>query len=171
MKKGFTLIELLVVIAIIGILSSIILVNLASSRAKARDAQRVSDIGQIQLALSLYYDRCGQYPPPHSGKIDSTVLAESTGCPSGSGISLQSFISQIPMSPAGGSLSAAPYDYVANSSDSDYVLHSSLEYSSSAQANSFSETSRASAPYSSWATGFSCYDAASHQTEYCVTSR
>lgn len=37
-KKGFTLIELLVVIAIIGILSSVVLTSLNSSRAKARVA-------------------------------------------------------------------------------------------------------------------------------------
>ncbi len=61
-KKGFTLIELLVVIAIIGILSSVVLVSLNSSRAKARDAKRLSDIGQIQTALALYLDSKGEYP-------------------------------------------------------------------------------------------------------------
>ncbi len=61
-QRGFTLIELLVVIAIIGILASIILASLNTARAKGRDAKRVSDIKQIQLALELYYDANGQYP-------------------------------------------------------------------------------------------------------------
>lgn len=61
-KKGFTLIELLVVIAIIGILSSIVIVSLSASRAKARDAKRISDIRTIQLALALYYTDNGMYP-------------------------------------------------------------------------------------------------------------
>ncbi len=55
-QRGFTLIELLLVIAIIGILVSIVLANLNVARQKARDAQRVSDLGQIQLALEYYYD-------------------------------------------------------------------------------------------------------------------
>jgi prepilin-type N-terminal cleavage/methylation domain-containing protein len=64
MKKdrGFTLIELLVVIAIIGILASVILASLNTARAKARDARRVEDLGQIQVALEYYYDANGSYP-------------------------------------------------------------------------------------------------------------
>jgi len=61
-NKGFTLIELLVVIAIIGILSSVVLASLNTAREKSRDAKRVSDIKQLQLALELYYDTKGEYP-------------------------------------------------------------------------------------------------------------
>ena len=61
-KQGFTLIELLVVIAIIGMLSSIVLVSLNPSRAKARDAQRIAAINQMITALELYYDDHGSYP-------------------------------------------------------------------------------------------------------------
>lgn len=54
--SGFTLIELLVVIAIIGILASITIASLNSARLKARDARRVADIKQIQVALELHYN-------------------------------------------------------------------------------------------------------------------
>ncbi|NUQ57147.1 MAG: prepilin-type N-terminal cleavage/methylation domain-containing protein [Candidatus Paceibacter sp.] len=61
-KKGFTLIELLVVIAIIGILSSVVLASLNSARTKSRDAKRISDLKQVQLALEYYFDANRTYP-------------------------------------------------------------------------------------------------------------
>ncbi|MFC1751632.1 type II secretion system protein [Patescibacteria group bacterium] len=60
-NRGFTLIELLVVIAIIGILASVVLASLNSARLKSRDARRVSDIKQLQLALELYFDANRHY--------------------------------------------------------------------------------------------------------------
>jgi prepilin-type N-terminal cleavage/methylation domain-containing protein len=61
-KLGFTLIELLVVVSIISLLSSVVLVNLNTARAKARDATRLSDIRQLQTTLELYYENEGKYP-------------------------------------------------------------------------------------------------------------
>ncbi|HXF43996.1 MAG TPA: prepilin-type N-terminal cleavage/methylation domain-containing protein [Candidatus Paceibacterota bacterium] len=61
-RKGFTLIEMLVVVAIIGLLSSVVVVGLGSSRSKARDAKRIADIQQIQNALELAYDPANGYP-------------------------------------------------------------------------------------------------------------
>jgi general secretion pathway protein G len=60
--RGFTLIELLVVIAIIGILSTIVLASLSTARLKSRDARRISDIKQLQLALAVFYDSNAGYP-------------------------------------------------------------------------------------------------------------
>ena len=71
--KGFTLIELLVVIAIIGILSSVVLASLNTARQKGRDARRISDLKQIQLALELYYDS-NQFYPLTVGTTGSSVL-------------------------------------------------------------------------------------------------
>lgn len=61
-SRGFTLIELLVVIAIIGVLSAVILASLNTAAAKARDAERISNIKSLESALQMYYDDNGSYP-------------------------------------------------------------------------------------------------------------
>lgn len=113
-KKGFTLIELLVVIAIIGILASIVLASLNSARMKSRDARRVADIKQVQLALELYYDAHAGYP--------ATLSLLTTG----------GQIAVIPTDPLTGS-----YNYAGLGGDtcSSYHLGASLEESTNPALN------------------------------------
>ncbi len=66
-SSGFTLIELMVVIAIISLLSSIIFFSLTAARAKASDAQKITEAGQVQTALALYYDKHGTMPTDYAG--------------------------------------------------------------------------------------------------------
>lgn len=61
---GFTLIELLVVVAIIGMLVSVIMVSMDTSRRKSRDAKRFTDIDQVKSGLDLFYLHAGGYPDP-----------------------------------------------------------------------------------------------------------
>jgi prepilin-type N-terminal cleavage/methylation domain-containing protein len=115
---GFTLIELLVVIAIIGLLASIILASLNTARQKGRDARRVADLKEIQLALELYYDANSGYP------TSLQPLAPS-------------FISALPTDPSSSVIcttgtQAGCYDYVpltglATSGCGAYHLGTSLE--------------------------------------------
>lgn len=54
--KGFTLIELLVVIAIVAILSVVVILalNPAELLRQSRDSNRLSDLGTLRSAISLY---------------------------------------------------------------------------------------------------------------------
>ncbi len=104
-NKGFTLIELLVVIAIIGILSSVVLASLNSARQKARDARRIADIKQIQLALELYADsNSGSYPTALSALVTGNQMPVEPKDPSNSATSYN----YQPITAAGAVCSAAP---------------------------------------------------------------
>jgi general secretion pathway protein G len=59
---GFTLLELLVVIVVIGILALLVIPNLTSAPAKARDAQRKTDLSTLQKAIETYALDNGSYP-------------------------------------------------------------------------------------------------------------
>jgi len=72
-RKGFTLIELLVVIAIIGTLASVVMINLSSARAKARDTKRVADINQVAKLMELYYNDKNNYPSATAGNLNATL--------------------------------------------------------------------------------------------------
>ena len=52
-EGGFTLVELLVIIAIVGILSSVAVVNLQSSKDKASKAMVLSSLAMVQRAAAL----------------------------------------------------------------------------------------------------------------------
>ena len=56
------MVELLVVISIIGILATLLLLQLGVARQRARDAKRIVDISQTRTAAELYFDDAGQYP-------------------------------------------------------------------------------------------------------------
>jgi prepilin-type N-terminal cleavage/methylation domain-containing protein len=84
-SRGFTLIELLVTIAIIGILSSILLVNLQGFRERTRDIQRKRDLHEIQTVLELYRSDVSSYPAalPNCGSSltnGSTVYMQKIPC-------------------------------------------------------------------------------------------
>lgn len=121
--KGFTLIELLIVVAIIGILATLIITNLISVRQRARDAERKSDLRQIQSALELYRADNGSYPL--SGASNSL-----SSCPSNSSLTNQSgttvYMQKIPCEPLGTTFYNSG-NYYYNSLGTTYTLIACLE--------------------------------------------
>lgn len=77
-SKGFTLVELLITMSIMVILLILVVVNLRSNQANARDDQRKSDVNAIAQQLETYYEAgtpttsAGQYP----GTNDINTLTE-----------------------------------------------------------------------------------------------
>ena len=115
-KKGFTLIELLVVIAIIGILASIVLASLNSARIKSRDARRVADVKQIQLALELYFDTNKGYP----AGADTTALSV---------LQTGNFIPSVPKDPLNSGSNIYRYQSLTSSATKTACAANCLSYS------------------------------------------
>jgi len=61
-RRGFTIVELLIVIVVIAILAAISVVAYNGIQARARDAQRVSDLNSIYKAVLNYQSVHGSLP-------------------------------------------------------------------------------------------------------------
>lgn len=84
-RRGFTLIELVVVLFVMAILISIGLQAANKVQMRARDAQRISDIGQLKHVLGLFFSTYDRYPdsanichnPDNGGWNDSYYTSSS----------------------------------------------------------------------------------------------
>ena len=69
MKKGFTLIELMAVIVILGILATVVAINVSPFLQRANYEKIRADISQIEKALELYKFNELKYPTTDQGLI------------------------------------------------------------------------------------------------------
>ena len=140
--EAFTLVELLVVIAIIGILSTLAVVSLQSARARARDAKRITDVRQIQMALEFYYNDWSHYP--------AAVVA---GASIGSGTTI--YMAQVPAgpTPADGDCVLSDYSYQQVNGGASYLM----EFCLSAPTGSLSPGINCASPSGIVASTTSCF--------------
>src|ERR1035437_7118266 len=121
-KKGFTLIELLIVIAIIGVLATLLMVNFVGVRQRARDAQRKSDLRQIQSALEIWRSDNGSYPasaefaPRGFGTCGDSLVKNGT-----------IYMAKIPCDPSGAGKFVYTYFSAGSTNVASYSLYSCLE--------------------------------------------
>lgn len=117
-KRGFTLIELIVAMAILAIVTSGILANFINSQKKARDAQRKSDLKQIQNALEAYLNDYNTYPNASSGEISGASWGDEFSDAQGT-----IYMKVVPEDPS----SDKNYCYVQTQSGRGYQLYTCLE--------------------------------------------
>jgi len=72
-SRGFTLVELLLVVAVFGLIGSFAMYAQYNSQQKRRDVRRVSNVVELQKALSLYSSQAQGYPTM-TGCISGTDL-------------------------------------------------------------------------------------------------
>ena len=119
-QKGFTLVELLVVIAIIGVLATLVLLQLGSARARARDTKRIADVNQIRTAVEQYFE-------DHGGKYPTDIYA---AAPNG----LEpTYITRMPYDPLDSTKKYGyGYDVNTNGDPVKYQIYTQLEQSAAA---------------------------------------
>ena len=103
-KIGFTLIELMVTLSVIVVIVSILTASFFDIRLQNRDAIRVSDISQLQMALRAYKRDLGVYP---------SVITQGQALSTTSTV----YIAKVPTPPT-------PQDYICG----DYPVYSSYYY-------------------------------------------
>jgi len=76
-QQGFTLIEVMIVVAILGILATLVVVNVAGSTDKALVSATKSDLQAIKQALDLYKLDNYRYPSTEQG-LEALVVKPDT---------------------------------------------------------------------------------------------
>lgn len=118
-SAGFSLIELMVTITIIGILSSIIYANFGGGNARARDAERQTDLRVMQTALAQYKQQNGRYPAMGTDSNADGYASEGESAAFIVGLT-PTYIKRLPTDPRRGSNPG--YSYAVDSTGSVYKL-------------------------------------------------
>lgn len=137
------MVELLVVIAVLGVLAAgmVVLINPAGQIQKSRDAQRKSDLEQIQRLVEQYYNDNGKYPAT-SGyfpiiapctKINRIIPSTGSDCLDW-GTTWTEYSTILPKDPGyKAGFVSRNYGYWASTDGQQYAIYASLEVASDLQ--------------------------------------
>lgn len=79
-EAGFTLVELLVVLAIIGLLSTVVVLNVLPMQGRAQVQKAQADLAIIEQGLEFYRLGVGRYPTTEES-LAALTTATATGAP------------------------------------------------------------------------------------------
>lgn len=129
MKKttvGFSLVELLISVSIISILMAVGYFNFKDSTKAARDAQRKSDLRELQSAIELYKNENGRYPEGCKGPgVWSGQTGTLYACASGNQYIIDlapKYIEVLPIDPKKLTTNTSGYMYTTNASGTVYKI-------------------------------------------------
>lgn len=75
-RRGFTLVEILVVIVIIGLLAALLTPAIIAAMNRAKVAAIKLDLSQLDMAITEYKQKNGDYPPDFAGLQSSLAPAD-----------------------------------------------------------------------------------------------
>lgn len=105
-ESGFTLVELMVVIVILGLLATIVAINVLPSGDKARVEKARSDIATIESGLEMYKLQNFNYPSTSDGL--QALIAPPAGLADPSRYQRGGYLKKLPDDPWG-----RPYQYAS----------------------------------------------------------
>ena len=82
-NSAFTLVELMVVIVIIGLLATVVLINVLPSQDKAMQTKARADIATLEQAMEMYRLDNFSYPADLNGLVQPPAGADATRYRSG----------------------------------------------------------------------------------------
>lgn len=136
-RKGFTLVELLIVVSIIGILTSFLMVNFIGAKSRARDAQRKSDMRQMQAAFELFRADVGNYPTNAQVACGSSLTNGGT-----------TYMQKIPCDPL--NTGQYIYTYTQTGGGTGYSLFACLENVNDSQKDAANNTTYCTGGTTNW---------------------
>ncbi len=116
-EAGFTLVELMVVIVIIGLLATVVMINVLPAQDRALKEKAKADIALIEQAIEMYRLDNLTYPPAAQG-LNALVAAPPEAAQSGRYRS-GGYIKRLPADPWGN-----PYQYAFPGRHSAFDIYS-----------------------------------------------
>ncbi len=113
-QNGFTLVELMVVIFIVGLLATIVVINVLPSQGKAMVQKAKADIAILSQALETY--RLDNLTYPDSAQGLTALVAPPVAAP---GARTEGYIKKLPNDPWG-----RPYQYTLPGKSSAFDIYS-----------------------------------------------